>query len=292
MKDDKLATLEKTATSLLGDEKAGMVACDRPTGAGKVAWAGAASGASQVLAEHPLDVVKVRLQSRLAPFVGVQGPSQMLAATVQHEGALALFQGVTPRLFTYSFVKLSLFSLYEAIKPHTGGNAVAAGALAGGCNTLVACPQDLLKSQLQVLRVGSAPRWRAILEHTGWLLRVHGWRVLYRGWPSLVLRDTIGYGCLFHVFEAGKQQKTVPPWLASGLAGVAFYLTTMPIDRVKTVVMTQGQPAQSSWQVSVEILERDGVRGFYRGCTVTLLRTFVGQAVALTVYSMIEENRD
>ena len=55
----------------------------------------------------------------------------MLHHTIHHEGASALLQGLTPRLLSYSLVKLSLFSLYERAKPHCGDSAAAAGALAG-----------------------------------------------------------------------------------------------------------------------------------------------------------------
>ena len=89
------------------------------------ALAGAASGAAQVLAEHPLDSLKVRLQSRLAAFNSIGGPIAMLRHTLSAEGAAALFQGLSPRLLTYSVVKLSLFSLYERWLPVCGGSPLA-----------------------------------------------------------------------------------------------------------------------------------------------------------------------
>jgi solute carrier family 25 carnitine/acylcarnitine transporter 20/29 len=256
------------------------------------AFAGAAAGASQVLAEHPLDVVKVRLQSRLQPFVGIEGASQMLRTTVQHEGIAALFQGITPRLLAYSVVKLSLFSLYEWIKPWCLGSTAVAGALAGACNTIVSCPQDLLKSQLQVRQIRPEGRWRTAMQYTQGMVHAHGLRVFYRGLAPLILRDSLGYACLFSVFEWGQGEPRMPTWLTGGLSGVAFYTTTMPIDRVKTVVMTQSLVTRaSSAQVAADILAREGLCGFYRGCTVTLLRTFWGQAVALTVYGTAMNTR-
>eukprot|EP00966_Prymnesium_polylepis_P192614 4464512-Prymnesium_polylepis.1 len=252
------------------------------------ALAGALAGACQVLAEHPLDSIKVRMQSRLAHFVAVQGgPLPMLQHTLRHEGAAALLQGLTPRLLSYSIVKLSLFSLYERAKPLCGGSPAVAGAMAGAANTLVSCPQDMLKSQLQVRVLAGERVWP--LQHAVALTRAHGAGVFYRGLAPLVVRDTFGYACLFSVFAwGGREAERVPAWLSSGLAGVAFYLTTLPIDRVKTVLMTQpvDRPAYSNaldaWR---EVTGREGFLGLYRGCSVTLLRTFVGQAVALSVYA-------
>lgn len=92
------------------------------------AVAGAVSGAAQVLAEHPLDSLKVRLQSRLRAFTVVGGgPLAMLRHTLRAEGAAALYQGLGPRLLTNSLVKLSLFSLYEQWLPLCGGSPLLAG---------------------------------------------------------------------------------------------------------------------------------------------------------------------
>jgi len=107
--------------------------------------------------------------------------------------------------------------------------------------------------------------------------------------------------------------RPVPTWAIGGCSGVAFYLITLPIDRAKTIMMTQPLPGGAASAVAApllvpvagasvaaatappprfesaaaalrEVAERDGWRGLYRGCAPTLLRTFVGQAVALTAY--------
>lgn len=259
------------------------------------ALAGAASGAAQVLAEHPLDSLKVRLQSRLSAFNGIGGPLAMLRHTVSAEGTAALFQGLSPRLLTYSVVKLSLFALYERWLPVCDGSPLAAGGLAGACNTLVSCPQDVLKSRLQVLRfTHGAQRCPSPLALAQQLVRAHGPLVFYRGWGALLLRDTIGYAALFSMYSSEQLRQQLPSWLVGGLSGLAFYLSTLPIDRAKTVLMTQDltpapAPAHaahaSGWGAARGVVAAEGWRGLYRGASVTLLRTFVGQAVGLTVYS-------
>ena len=256
------------------------------------AAAGAASGACQVLAEHPLDSLKIRLQSRLVAFEGVGGPLAMLRHTVRGEGAAALLQGLAPRLLTYSAVKLSLFSLYERSLVLCNGSPAAAGALAGAANTVLSCPQDILKSRLQVVRALGPAACPSPITLARQLVRHHGPLVFYRGWSALVVRDTLGYAALFSIFEASRQRQ-LPTWLTGGLAGVCFYVSTLPIDRAKTIVMTQpiettaagaggGWPA---WRAAVDVVRSEGWRGLYRGCSVTLLRTFVGQSVGLSVYA-------
>ena len=108
--------------------------------------------------EHPLDSIKVRQQSGLKVFnsharggggSGAPGTFDVLRSTVREEGVRALFQGISPRLLTYSAVKMSLFALYEGCRPVVG-SAAAAGFLAGAINSCVSCPADFIKSQLQV----------------------------------------------------------------------------------------------------------------------------------------------
>ena len=69
------------------------------------ACAGLASGVSQVLAEHPLDTIKIRLQSRALAFDVLEGPRAVASKALSEEGVSALFRGLVPRLLTYAPVK-------------------------------------------------------------------------------------------------------------------------------------------------------------------------------------------
>lgn len=165
----------------------------------------------------------------------------------------------------------------------------------GGLNTALSCPQDVLKSRLQV-QVASGPggylgplaTLRLLVASP--LASPLGVRALYAGWLPLACRDVPGYALLYSAFVHGRAAPSlaaVPTWGLGGASGVAFYLATLPVDRVKTVMMTQSleRPAFASPRAALaEIVAKDGVAGLYRGCAPTLVRTFVGQAAALTVY--------
>jgi len=61
--------------------------------------------------------------------------------------------------------------------------------------------------------------------------------------------------------------------LVGGLTGVVFQLVVYPADLVKARLMTQdGVQARV---VARRILREGGLRGFYRGASVTILRAFV-----------------
>ena len=253
--------------------------------------AGVLSGTGQVLAEQPLDTLKTRLQS--TRFPAASSPLQLTITMVRTEGAGALLSGVTPRLLTYPIVKLSLFSLYEFFYARTHSTA-AAGSCAGALNTAVSCPADVIKSQLQVTTqrsgvAAAAPASRMVLD----LLRANGVGVLYRGLVPLVARDALGYAILYSVYFRGRKlrerhawARAVPGWVLGGLAGTAFYGATLPIDRIKVMMQTQPGGRVRSISSCVGEIRRRGLAAFYRGAGPTLMRTFVGQAVGLTVYEL------
>ena len=241
------------------------------------AGAGLASGISQVLAEHPLDTIKIRLQSRALAFDVLEGPRAVAAKALSEEGVSALFRGLVPRLLTYAPVKSSLFAQYD----YYGGTPWA-GALAGGCNTLLSCPVDALKSRVQTRQ--DTLKWTEVMRQ---MYFEGGLTAFYRGWLPLFCRDVPGYFLLFGVYDYGRE---LPQPLVGAAAGVAFYGSTLPIDRVKTVMMTQDliQPKFASpVDCARDIYLHQGVRGFYRASLPTLLRTACGQAVALTVYGLL-----
>jgi solute carrier family 25 carnitine/acylcarnitine transporter 20/29 len=247
------------------------------TTATSAAGAGLASGVAQVLAEHPLDTIKIRLQSRALAFDVLEGPRAVASKALSEEGVSALFRGLAPRLLTYAPVKSTLFAQYDFY-----GGTPWAGALAGGCNTLLSCPVDALKSRVQTRQ--DATSWHVVMRQ---MYLEGGLTAFYRGWLPLFFRDVPGYFLLFGVYEHGRE---LPQPLVGAAAGVAFYGSTLPIDRVKTIMMTQDlrRPRFASpVDCARDIYRRDGLRGFYRASLPTLLRTACGQAVALTVYGLL-----
>ena len=241
------------------------------------AGAGLASGVAQVLAEHPLDTIKIRLQSRALAFDVLEGPRAVASKALSEEGVSALFRGLVPRLLTYAPVKSTLFAQYDFY-----GGTPFAGALAGGCNTLLSCPVDALKSRVQTRQDNKS--WVVVMRQ---MYFEGGLGAFYRGWLPLFCRDVPGYFLLFGVYDYGRE---LPQPLVGAAAGVTFYGATLPIDRVKTVMMTQDllhPKFASPVDCARDIYLHQGVRGFYRASLPTLLRTACGQAVALTVYGLL-----
>ena len=255
-------------------------------------FAGLLAGVGQVLAEHSL-LTCSRRGCNLRTSAPRTAPSvfRLAFTTVRGEGGGALLLGVVPRLATYPLVKLSLFSLFEAFYAQTQSFALA-GACAGALNTVVSCPAEVVKSQLQVQR-RKDPSLAAVRVVSS-LVKTHGAGVLYRGLAPLAARDTLGYALLYTVYYRGQELQrrsdaaaAAPRWAIGGAAGACFYGATLPIDRVKVLQQTQAGGAALGLGECLATVRRGGLAAFYRGAGPTFARTFVGQAVGLSVYDLV-----
>ncbi|KAG8458752.1 hypothetical protein KFE25_012950 [Diacronema lutheri] len=255
------------------------------------AVAGVLAGVAQVVAEHPLDTLKARMQTLARPDLRAHdGSLSVLRATVAREGGSALFRGIVPRLLTYGAVKGSLFNIYEALRRTPVGerSPALAGALAGLLNCPLSCAPEVVKSQCQVGSHDGVGSGVAFARATMRIVSLRGPRGLFAGLLPLCVRDCVGYCALFCVYEQRRALPHVPMPVLGGLAGCAFYVVALPADRVRTVLMTQSlaEPRfRTAMDAARAVLAQAGLLGFYRGLAPTLARTFMGQAVALTVYA-------
>ena len=72
------------------------------------------------------------------------GPRAVASKALSEEGVSALFRGLVPRLLTYAPVKSIALRAVRLLWRYAMGRR-----LAGGCNTLLSCPVDALKSRVQ-----------------------------------------------------------------------------------------------------------------------------------------------
>ncbi|KKA26003.1 hypothetical protein TD95_002723 [Thielaviopsis punctulata] len=249
-------------------------------------WAGYVSGAAGIVIGNPLDILKVRLQSaspRLSKPLLSTKPlfSTGIAAPIAGYGALnaVLFETYTQTLH------FSADSPASASADSPGLGAVwAAGAVGGLATWAVSTPTEMVKCVAQ--REGRASR---DVAREVW--RRAGVRGMFRGGGVTVVRDAVGYGFYFAVYEglrraararAGSEVSAAADTLVcGGLAGVASWVSVFPADTVKTRVQTSRMGA---WDVVREMWRTEGMRGFWRGVGVCSVRGFVVNAVTWGVY--------
>lgn len=213
--------------------------------------AGYISGAASILIGNPLDVLKVRIQS---------SPSHSTTTTTTARSS-TLLKGIAAPILTYGALNALLYATYNRclplLSPHTASTPASprptypysahflAGVLAGLATFVISTPTELIKCRAQL---ASTPSWsitRAIYTH-------RGLRGFYHGGATTALRDAIGYGFYFLVYEAAtdawpaRAERWASPsvdeqlqiLLCGGLAGVATWASIFPLDVLKSRVQT------------------------------------------------------
>lgn len=183
--------------------------------------AGYFSGCALVLAGHPFDTIKVRIQTegRGGRF---NGPLDALMQTVRGEGTRGLYRGVTPPLLMTGGINFLLFGMqgvavdnvrrynaataaaqgraYDMAAPATPGEVAMAAVGTGAVISVVVTPMEGVKARLQVqgMAKGSAkaaasltanvPHYDGPIDCVRKVLRTTGlFRGLYAGWVTTVL---------------------------------------------------------------------------------------------------------
>jgi mitochondrial ornithine carrier protein len=195
---------------------------------------------------------------------------------------------------------------------------IAAGAISGACTSYVLTPIELIKCKLQVQNVGyytpgtstfvppSAIRSAALhtsakplqpgpLQLISQIYRTQGLSGFWRGQMGTFLRETGGSAAWFGSYEyvsalltARHTELTTPDLMFSGAcAGMAYNLVLFPADSIKSRMQTDAGE-RSFWQVGGEMWRSGGVKVFYRGCLITVLRSAPASAVIFWTYESLK----
>ncbi|KAF9169217.1 hypothetical protein BGX20_010636 [Mortierella sp. AD010] len=149
------------------------------------------------------------------------------------------------------------------------------------------------------------------------IVQKKGWTGLYKGVNLHVTRDMLGTGIYFSSYETIKRlmsetiehvrhhdvPSTSQPspqfkgpgpmvhFFAGGLCGVFSWLVVFPIDLVKSVVQKEVLVANPKYSGALDcakdIVRREGVRGLYRGLSVTCYRAMPIHSLNFLVYEAV-----
>lgn len=275
---------------------------------------GTLGGIACVYVGQPLDTVKVKIQT----FPELYKNSVVcFTKTLQQEGLVrGLYAGTVPSLVAQVAENAVLFMMYgqckhvvAALTGHVRSvdtlNAFENG-LSGGCAAffagLVLCPTELIKCKLQALKQTSitTPQTNININNVGpWsltrdVLRNEGVSGLFRGLTPTLAREMPGYCFYFGGYEAtrsllvsdtGNKDEigAAGTMLAGGVGGLCFWTSVFPADVIKSRQQV-GTSNESFLTIARDIIQREGLRGMYRGLGPCLLRSFPATAVLFLTY--------
>ncbi|KAG9408526.1 hypothetical protein AC1031_020384 [Aphanomyces cochlioides] len=259
--------------------------------------AGTIGGVAGIVAGHPLDTIKVMLQTQSPTNrLGFLGSCQALAAS---EGVKGFYKGMLSPIVSNAPINAVVFAVYGQMSrlladennKMTPAQQLIAGATAGLFQVSFAAPAELVKITMQVHKY---PSNYSSLTCFRDILKAEGIRGVYRGTTLQVLRDVPAFGSYFYSYEVLKDaftggqpdnETTTNLLMAGGLAGSLSWMVTQPVDVVKTLV--QSQPANAQ-RTTIELVRHhlalEGPRFLLKGFGATILRAFPVSAVTFLVY--------
>jgi len=263
-------------------------------------FSGAVGGIAQVLIGQPFDIIKVRLQTTS----DYKGAADCATQILKKEGPSAFYKGtLTPLIGIGACVSVQFGAYNYARRAFESQNATAvpggkpmsysqyylSGAFAGLANTFLSSPIEHIRIRLQTQPHGAGRLYSGPLDCISKLSKSPSVaKGLYRGTSVTLMREAQAYGCWFLAFEYmmnsdaarnGVPRSEIPTWKIAGygaLAGEALWLSSYPLDVVKSKMQTDGfgekQRYKSMRDAFAQTFRQEGLGGFWRGVGPTLLR--------------------
>ncbi|KAK4874112.1 hypothetical protein RN001_013472 [Aquatica leii] len=270
---------------------------------------GAFGGICTVLVGHPLDTVKVRLQTMPKPAPGqpplYTGTLDCIKKTIAKEGFFGLYKGIgaplvsMPPIFAISFMGYGLGKLMFA-SPNgklTMTQDFLSGGVAGFFSTMFMAPGERIKCLLQVQESSGKKLYNGSLDCAIKLYKEGGIRNIYKGTLATLMRDVPASGLYYLTYNQFKMYCTddgkkdmgiLLTVIGGGLAGMSNWIIGMPADVIKSRLQTSAGSA-SVLVVLKDVIKQDGPFGLYKGITPVLIRAFPANAACFVGFEICKK---
>ncbi|CAI2183897.1 18455_t:CDS:2 [Funneliformis geosporum] len=172
------------------------------------------------------------------------------------------------------------------------------------------------------VKMNKGPHYNGPWSVIKYTLKHHGISGLYRGHSGTFIRESVGGAAWFGTYEfvssivshrISLKEKNVTKndlsmmelisvgFLGGASAGMAYNLLIYPVDSIKSQMQTDEEVMRATGkevvkrgfcQVGRELYKNDGIKGFYRGCGITIARAVPSNAIIFTTYVSINRGKD
>lgn len=269
--------------------------------------AGGVGGAFMVAAGHPLDTVKVKMQTmqvvpgQAPPY---KGAIDCLVKTFGQQGIRGLYSGViAPLSVTAPMFAICFFGFGVGKKIFVKRDNVdtaedivrvgLAGSVSAIFTTPLLTPMERVKCLMQAQ--GDKGKYRGAGDAFKKVYAEGGLRSLNRGFFATMGRDSVA--SFFYFSSNTLLKKVFTPagesgpgvggiLLAGGIAGCLNWAMAMPLDVVKTRLQVSSDPAMTFTRAFRELMAAEGTAGLFRGFNATMMRAFPANAVLFLFYDL------
>lgn len=219
-------------------------------------------GITQVIIGHPFDTLKTNLQNSKDIKIFFKKPVE-------------LYRGISYPLLMNSIGTSFLFGNYDYFYKETN-NRLISGILTGIISAVILTPFDYKKIQLQTQH----PQQPITTKHN----QIHNQiqckniKKYYTGFIYTLTREIISIPIYFYTYHY--LNDITNPFIAGGFAGVSSWLSSYPVDTLKT----RKQLYQD--KTFTEIIRMGSL---YKGLPITLIRAFIVNGTSFYIYNFFKK---
>jgi len=230
---------------------------------------------------HPLDLVKVHLQTQQKAELGML---QMAVRVVKNEGILGLYNGLSASILRQATYSTTRFGIYETMKqrlapgdtPLAFYEKVFLASFSGACGAVIGTPADMVNVRMQNDMKLPAEQRRNYKNAIDGLYRVwstEGFKALFSGVTMATTRGVMVTVGQLSFYDQIKQMllasgyfedNKVTHFTSSFGAGTCATLLSQPIDVFKTRLMN-AKPGEFTFLSLVKYTWQTGIGGFFKG---------------------------
>ncbi|KAL5238007.1 hypothetical protein ACI65C_005417 [Semiaphis heraclei] len=229
-----------------------------------------------------------------------------------NEGILSLWSGLSPTLILALPATIVYFVSYEQIRcylhdlsnPYNTNNnqnqplwiSGISGCVARFGAATIVSPLELIRTKMQSKKLKYLDVHHAMQS----LLKYHGYKGLWKGLGSTLLRDVPFSGIYWAMYEQIKQISGQPTsfmynFMAGSIAGTFAAALTTPFDVVKTIrqielaekeIITEPPKKASKWTVKeiIDIYKTNGRRGIFSGLAPRIIKVAPACAIMVSTF--------
>ena len=165
--------------------------------------------------------------------------------------------------------------------------SVACAGMAAVITVSFIHPIDVIKTRMQVAKKGEG----SLMQVAGGALKTEGFGAFYKGIGPAWLREASYTSLRLGLYEpikilvgATASAGFFRKFLAGALAGAIGSCAGNPFDVLKTKMMADKEGNKGLGETAGEVMRSEGIKGFYKGFNVNVMRAMVLNATKMACY--------
>ncbi|WKY07741.1 hypothetical protein Q1695_007314 [Nippostrongylus brasiliensis] len=291
-----------------------MVGAKEPAGGGTLRKydhliGGFAGGVMSTAVCHPMDLLKIRYSADEGSNIRPRYRSYFHATKciVRAEGLRGLYQGLTPNMVGAALswgLYMEWYHKIQAVLPFRSPNEnidnFLCGFFAGGAVMCFTNPIWVTKTRLCLqYETNAEKKYSGMLDCLRKIFKEEGFRGLYKGFVPGLFGTTHG-ALQFMIYNGLKAKQCERQGLArnaqlgqqdylmfSAISKVVATTVTFPYQVLRTRMQDHNVKSGGVWRTTVDTLQREGIRGLYKGCLMANVRQLPAAVVTFVTYENV-----